>query len=559
MSKNNKTKKSKKNTIELSKQTTTSVIAVQRQYSLNVNFLDPKTIEELYATVPETSRIIDLRGDAIIYRGYEITPRNDSSEAKEYANVCSYILEKSGGVNFIQQFNKNTDAFGNGYIEEVPGDDEKIIELAHIHPKDFGYELETFIDSEGNKKSRVKLDNDTKKPVGFASYKYNELDEIYENNEVFDLNRISHLKYKVLGDGLYGISIFQPMYGSILRKLKLESNIEVAGNLVAAPKMVITGEFETDEDARDQAKEAASLDINDVIILDNGKTFDFVNPGSTNLPELREIFVTNITTASGIPRPALTSESAEINKATLDSLMKQLRENMRANMNRMRFIIEREIFLRIGISYGYNNILENLPIFTFPEDTTTEEEIIEREEKKANTIHTMSNSLSILNSILTQNKENGNKELDTTITETMTGILETLNKTVTTFNVNNDQDVGKKEEELPDNIQEEESKLKEVSLSAEINSFTSYSIDDEIDVINQPDILLNQHLLVHSAFDVLVNGGIVYDLKSGLELEMTQLIDKHNFYVNKMEDLGITHQPNEEGKELDKLYFKFNR
>ena len=79
--------------------------------------------------------------------------------------------------------------------------------------------------------------------------------------------------------------------------------------------MVIKGEYADDIEMKNAAREAASLKTHDVVILQNSEDFQFVNPGATNLPQLREIFVTNITTATGIPRPVLTSESAEINKA----------------------------------------------------------------------------------------------------------------------------------------------------------------------------------------------------------------------------------------------------
>ena len=41
----------------------------------------------MYITVPEVTRAIDLRGSAIIYRGYEISPRDDSKEAKEFSDL----------------------------------------------------------------------------------------------------------------------------------------------------------------------------------------------------------------------------------------------------------------------------------------------------------------------------------------------------------------------------------------------------------------------------------------------------------------------------------------
>jgi hypothetical protein len=71
------------------------------------------------------------------------------------------------------------------------------------------------------------------------------------------------------------------MYGSIVRKLKLEKSIEDTARMVASPKIVIQGEFETQEDIMNEAKEAASLDTHDVVILQNGKEFKIINPEQT--------------------------------------------------------------------------------------------------------------------------------------------------------------------------------------------------------------------------------------------------------------------------------------
>ncbi len=329
--------------IELAQQTSPSIISVQREFVIDIDATDPMELDRLYASVPEISRTIDLRGAASIYRGYEIEAADDSQSALGYAQLCASILDKSGGVDFIEQWQKNADLYGNGYVELITdsdGDAGKVIELAHIHSYNFGYELETIQNQEtGEEFTRIKLDKETKKPVGFASYKLNETTGLLENVDTYELNKIAHLKYKVIGDAFYGISIVSPMFGSVIGKLEIEKSIRDAARLVAAPKIVIKGDFPDEESARAQAKEAASLDVNDVIVLDNADDFKFVEPGQTSLPSLREIFITNITTASGIPRPVLTSESAEINKATLDSLMNQLRENMRSSLNKLTHLI----------------------------------------------------------------------------------------------------------------------------------------------------------------------------------------------------------------------------
>ena len=551
----NKVKESSKNKeekiIELEKQVATSVISVSRDFMLSLNIIDPKQLDELYATVPEISRAVDLRGATVISRGFEITARDESEEAKRYASACLKLMNDSGGVSFVEGIQKNADLYGNAYIEIVKDEnDSDITRFAHIHPYQFGYELETFT-VDGQKKTRVKLDQKTQLPVGFATYKFNELDQIFENDKTIELQDVAHVKYKTVGDAIYGISIVQPMFGSVLRKLKIEDSVEHAARMVAAPKIVITGEFADDEEARRDAREAANLDTQDVVILQNGKEFKIISPGDIELPKLREMFVNNITTATGIPRPILTSEGTDINKATLQELMISLRENMRSNMNKIKEVIESQMFLRIGESLGITNFEMLVPIFTFPEDKDSEDTKIVREERKAATLTSLSNSMQLLVNQLSQfsGSDTNTSLVDSDLLESYnTALRTTLDlyaKTAAGFDVNNDQSIGKIEE-VP--IE------KELTLdSHETNIYNQYSIRDEIDTIKQQDVLLTKHHLVHSAFEHLRGGSIIVDPVTTNEISMVQLIEKHLQYVELMQEIGLEHPHSDVGSELDQI------
>lgn len=540
-------KKKQDEILELKKETQTSIIAVQRQDILTYTTLDAKTLDELYATVPEISRAIDLRGAAIIARGFEITARDDSDAAKKFASLCLQIINNSGGVSFIENWQKNADLYGNGYVELVNEDGgDAITKLALVHSYQFGYELEEYND-QGQTKTRVKLDKNTQEPVGYASYVFNQTKNIFENKTKFDINRIAHLRYKLIGDALYGVSMVQPMYGSVLRKLRTEQHIEDAARMVSSPKMVISGEFADDNEARNEAREAASLDVSDVIILQNGKQFQIINPGETNLPQLREIFVTNITTACGIPRPILTSEGNDINKATIQELMKSLRDDMRSNMNKIKAIMENQIFYSIGETHGIAGFETIIPTFSFPEDRESEDELIVREERKAATLTSLSNSLSILNNVYTSTGSNieGMQDL-------MIKTVDIYSKTIDTFMVNNDQRISMIEEDLT----EAAAATKKTELSMELNYYNNYSMADEIDTLKQQDVLSSQHHLLHMAFEQLKKGAIIRDHKTEKELSMMDLLEKHRQYVSLMKELGMNHVLMEAGRELDDIYYK---
>lgn len=553
--------KKKQEIIELDKEVKTSVISVSREYSLNYTSLNPKDLDELYATVPEINRTVDLRGAALISQGYEITPRDDSDMAKKYASLCSYILNNSGGIDFVEQYQKNTDLYGDGYVELMK-DSGKITELAHIHPYNFGYELE-IINVQGTWQSRIKIDENTGKPVGYASYKMDETKGILVNDQTYDLDIIAHLKYKVIGDALNGVSIVQPMYNSILNKVNIELSVTAAAKLVAAPKIVISGDFETEEDAKEEAKEAASLDTNDVIVLQNGKDFEIVNPGKTSLPELREIFLSNITTATGIPRPILTSEGNDINKATIVELMKFLRENLKSNANKIKNNFENFIFKKIGESYNIPNYQKIIPIFSFPDNGEIDNEHIVREERKAATLTSLSNTLALLNKMLLGSTGTpANTELKKEITDAMSNALKTFNDTIKTFTVNNDQDIGMVEEDINSlvtdgkivSLSEYDNKITYDTMpesSMEKGLYNQATLTDNIEEILQPDALQKKHDELHIAYEAIINGSDVTDIDSGELITIPQLVAKHKFYVGQMEKIGTVHEPSEIGAELD--------
>ena len=546
-----KSKRTKKKTqvaeIELGKDVPASVISVNRTVELGLDFTDPKALDSYYATIPEITRAVDIRGAALISRGFEVKPRDESQDAKDFASLCLRIVNNSGGVAFVEQWQMNADLYGNGYVELVD-DGNKVTKLAHVHPFGFGYELETYIDAENNKRTRVKLDKDTQEPVGFATYKFNSFDNIFENDKLIPLEKIAHLKYKVIGDALYGIPISLPAQGSIVRKLKIESYTEDAARLVAAPKIVISGNYPSDEDARREAKEAASLDVSDVVILDksddDSKNFEIINPGQVNLPQLREMFIVNITTATGIPRPILTSEGNDINKATMQELTTFLRDSLRSNMNKIKALFENQIFKIIGESYNISNFETLVPYFVFPEDPETEEEIITREEKKAATLTSLSNSLVMFSNMLESATDTTAKKA---LQESMIKTLELYDNTVKTFMVNNDQQ--------PELI--EEDTVESMDLSLEPGMYSHYTSNDEIDTIKQPTELQKQHFLVHEAFEKLKNGEAIIDQLTYDSIDMMELFEKHRYYVDKMIEIGINHEMLDVGSELDEQYYKY--
>ena len=379
--------------------TPTSIISLSRTEKLGLDLANPLNLDQLYATIPEITRSIDFRAGLICTNGYELIPASDEEDAKFFTAICFNIIERSGGVGFIEQMHKNTDLYGDGYVELVPNELDEIVELAHVHPYRFGYETETIEDVEnpGQQIDIIKVDKNSQKPVGFATFVVDASSGDLVVDKKIPLEKIAHLKFKTTGDAFYGISLIQPMIGSVTRKVRLEDYADRSARLIAVPKLVLKGNYENEEEKREDAREAANLDVNDVIVLEGEDvSIDFVKPGETNIPALREMFITNITTASGIPRPALTSEGASINKATMDELMKNMRSTIKSHQLLISNLFKQVIFPRIAFSYGYENYEAIVPNIYFLEDNDTALSNIETIQRKSTALTSLANTYALL-------------------------------------------------------------------------------------------------------------------------------------------------------------------
>lgn len=381
--------------IELERDSKVSAIATHRSEELEVNFDDPKVLEVLYIMVPEVSRALDLRAAEMIRRVPEIVPKNNSKEAKYYADICRTILKNSGGVNLTEQYHRNAELYGNGYLELVSNEDNQITSLEHIHPYRFGYTEESIMKEDGSTVWQTKLEDG--EPVGYQQW---ESDPADSDKRIIlaslEKEQVAHLKFKVVGDNLYGISLLQPLVGSVRRKLIIEKAMVDAAKLCGNPKLILTGDWPEDEEMKERARDMSNLDTSDVIVLNRGENVDFRNPGNIELPKLREAFITNMASATGVPRPLLTSEAADINKATMQELNKKLSDNLRSNMHKMQETFN-WIFTKIGKSYNIPNYKTLIPRFDFPEDIDTKESEVMHFKRKAEAIKLIADAIAVTN------------------------------------------------------------------------------------------------------------------------------------------------------------------
>ncbi len=242
----------------------------------------------------------------------------------------------------------------------------------------------------------------------------------------------------------------------------------------------------------------------------------------------------------------------------MQELMKDLRGNMRSNMNKIINIMESEIFYRVGESYGIKDWQKIIPHFIFPEDPETEEEVIRREERKAATLTSLSNSIQILINGMTAITDTAAKQK---LLDAIGVTSDIYISTVKTFDVNNDQDTGKVEEEFPEkDIQIQNSLTLDAmdqlqSQSAESvqveSSFPTVTLIDDIQLIRDPKYILVRHTLIHQLYEAVIKGAKVFDADTSAVITLPAIVQKHKQYITYMEKLGMVHESSEVGKDLD--------
>ena len=273
------------------------------------------------------------------------------------------------------------------------------------------------------------------------------------------------------------------------------------------------------------------------------------------------MFLTNITTASGIPRPALTSESADINKATMDVLMRNTRAIVKSHQLLISNLFENVIFPRIALSNSIQNHTLIIPKLVFLEDNDTANARIDTVKRKAVALTSLANTYALLLNTTTnggtanvagnvkKDSENGiaAKELAATpktkdkeskstskVQEIIAEMEDLLLTTIKDFKFNNDnipsyiEDYKKASEDSTKNRSVENkasvisrNKTDSIELSLLNNYHTSFSLDADFTEENESKNMI----MVNSALIAYKKGYTVIDNKTEKVLDIKDFLE----------------------------------
>lgn len=345
-----------------------SIIAEGGIQQIGLKKLKPEDVEKYLLIHPLVPRGIEVRANRMVSRGYSIRPVNKSQRAKRAAKEMSDLLEDSGGVLLVKNWIQNTYGFGNGYLTLVPNKaNNRIVLVRQEHPIFFRIARYKLDEQTVKQKQRAinmglytpdmvddfyfgyganKIDPITKQPAAYTQVDYYDQSKTYIKpiGEELSADQVAHLVFDTWGDEVDGLSILQYVHQIILYMLNGEEASAEALWRVGFSRLKITTDAMTERDLKEISKNAKDLTTKDVLILPKGADAQNLIPGNSQFPEIHDKYMTLIAIKLGIPKPIITLDGSDINKATMEQLTKDMMDDLRADELKVKRAIEKQIF-----------------------------------------------------------------------------------------------------------------------------------------------------------------------------------------------------------------------
>lgn len=399
-------------------QTQASALLKNGSEEIGLKKISPKQIEQYLWMHPVVPRGIEIKANRMTSRGYRVEAFDDSSDAKEAAARMKSLLDNSGGEILLNGWIQDGFAFGNGYYTLLPDKNSKeIVLIAREHPIFFRIARSKKEDKTNKKISYdvqygdwdmsygpMKIDPVTKKPLAYTQVAYNQgSDTVVPIGKELSADQVAHLVFDTWGDEAEGISYIQ--YVHLL--LKYMMNIEEAGaegifRSGFTQKKVVT-DINNEKDLKKLAKNLDGINAADSIILPKGTDVENLLPGQTEFVPTHDLFLNLIAMRIGVPKPILTLDGSDINKATMDELMKDMINDIRADELKVKKTIEEQIFIPACDSI-FGKSFTKYPRFFFNDFT-------ESMEIKSTILESAAKSIQSLTQSYVQLKQNGANEM----------------------------------------------------------------------------------------------------------------------------------------------------
>lgn len=383
---------------DIGKTTQASAISVGDVKEISLHKISPMEIERYLWLHPAVPRGIQIKANRMTARSYNIDGVN--AKAVDY---CKKILENSGGSTGINQWIQDTMAFGDGYRTLVPNTDgTEIIKLSDEHPIYFDINRVESDKSEKNIKYtdlNYDINQKTKTPNSYTQLEWSKVTQSYQpTGEPIPADKVAHLIFDKWGDEVKGISLIQYVHLTIKYLLNME---EAAAETIwrnGFTQKKVTTNIRTEKDLRQMASNLVSLRSRDVVVLPEGSDVNNLVPGTSEFPAYHEVFLELIAIRLGIPKSLLLMSGTSTNKATLDSMLKDMRDDLAMDELTVKQCIENQIF-KPACQLKFGEDFKDIPLFSFNSVQTDKDTIIEQYKNTSTYTVQLVNAASVLSSM----------------------------------------------------------------------------------------------------------------------------------------------------------------
>ena len=401
---------------EVKNLTTPNAMVTGSIKAIGVNKICSMDIPKWLLSHPAVERGIEFKCNRMIRQldkfviANNIIPFDDSDLAKDAANEMAKILMNTANqpLTWIKQLVKDTMRFGDNYFVLMNNKlNNKVLRWELQNPIFFS---PTFEEKGGNaiypllamKSGMVvnyDIDPKTKKPKSYTQLaKCEGKNLITSSTSTLKATGKSILAKKVvqlnldrIGDDPFGIPIAYTLWGilkDIIRVERASSDTMVA---FGTNRWIASTQFRTTEKMKGFAKSIGDISKSSTVILPEGVTLDNIKPGSTEFNKVHDMLMKLIAMRLGITLLQLEGTGADINKSTLDSIMKDVRSDFFADELEVESAIDDGFIKSCIINYN----LKGNKIKNFPYPRFSFSEIEEDKDDKANRL--LKQSLTVRN------------------------------------------------------------------------------------------------------------------------------------------------------------------
>ena len=197
---------------------------------------------------------------------------------------------------------------------------------------------------------------------------------------VFSPNQVAYYKFWQIGDSIKGIGMVEPLIGQLYLKKQLEEHMSVQVDKWANPLLHLTKKGASDQDLIDMTKKFKNIHQQKFFASDETYEAKLIGAEKKAL-DIRYILndvLNQVCAGLRIPRPILLAAGREVNRATLEYLIRYNEKEIKLMQNRLSRQIEIQVFQRAIEAAGLSG---KIPDFEWNPIST------EDEREKAETNH----------------------------------------------------------------------------------------------------------------------------------------------------------------------------